>query len=140
MAGTRGMNTMSEGLQKIMQDLTSLKATPDADVAFLIGLETTILGKLREGFDQAAGQMPAPPGNAMEMGGGLGGLGGLGAGMEAAGADLMGAGAGALAGVGAGGPPAGLPGAGGPMPTSPGPRFNPDVMRRAMRGGGVQGG
>lgn len=130
MAGTRGMNTMSEGLQKLMQDITALKATPDADVAFLIGLETTILGKLREGFDSAAGQLPPPPGNAMEMGAGAD-LAGIGAGMMAQGASAM---------PGGGGTPMGTAGPGGPMPTSPGPRFSPDVMRRALRGGGIQGG
>lgn len=132
MAGTRGMNTMSEGLQKLMQDITALKATPDADVAFLIGLETTILGKLREGFAEAANQLPPPPGNAMELGGAE--MMGAGAGMEMAGAALGG-------GMpGGGGVAAGLPGPGGPMPAAPGPRFSPDIMRRALRGGGIQGG
>ena len=137
---TRSQNTMSEGLQALMQDITALKATPDADVAFLIGLETTILGKLRERFDTAAGQMPAPPGNAMELGGGgpMGGAAemGAGAGLEAIGAGMMGQGAAAMG----GGPPAGMPGPGGPAPVAPGPRFNPDVLRRAIRGGGIQGG
>lgn len=120
----RGQNTMSEGLQKLAQDITALKMTPDADVAFLIGLETTILSKLREQFDSAAGQMPPPPGNAMEMGAGMG--------LEAAGAGMVAQGA-------AGGPPAGMPGPGGPMPASPGVRFSPDMMRRAFPGGS-QGG
>lgn len=135
MAGTRGMNTMSEGLQKLMQDITALKATPDADVAFLIGLETTILGKLREAYDTAAGQMPPPPGNAVEMGGAA--EMGAGAGLEGIGAGMMAQGAGAM---GGGGVPMGSPGPGGPLPAAPGPRFSPDVMRRALRGGGVQGG
>lgn len=130
MAGTRGMNTMSEGLQKLMQDITALKATPDADVAFLIGLETTILGKLREGFAAAAEQLPPPPGNAMEMGGAA--EMGAGAGLESLGAGMMAQGAGGVA--------AGMAGPGGPMPAAPGPRFSPDVMRRALRGGGIQGG
>lgn len=129
--GTRGTNTMSEGLQKLMQEITGLKATPDADVAFLIGLETTILSKLREQFAGAAEQMPPPPGNAVEMG--------AGAGMEMMGADMMAQGAGMMPGAG-GGVAAGLPGPGGPMPAPPGPRFSPDVMRRALRGGGIQGG
>lgn len=132
MAGTRGMNTMSEGLQKLMQDITALKATPDADVAFLIGLETTILGKLREGFAEAANQLPPPPGNAMEAGMGAEMM-GAGAGMEMAGAGMMGA-------AGGGGVPMGAAGPGGPLPAPPGPRFSPDVMRRALRGGGIQGG
>jgi hypothetical protein len=68
---------------------------------------------------------------AVEMGAGMG--------MEAMGADLMGAGLGAMAGAG-GGTPMGTAGQGGPMPPLPGPRFNPDMMRRALRGGGVQGG
>lgn len=125
MGGTRGTNTMSEGLQKLMQDITGLKATPDADVSFLINLETTILSKLREGFANAAGQLPPPPGNAMEMGQGGGG-------------DPMAGGGGMLG--GGGGVAAGMPGPGGPMPTAPGPRFSPDMMRRALRGGGIQGG
>ena len=139
MAGTRGMNTMSEGLQKLMQDITALKATPDADVAFLIGLETTILSKLREGFDSAAGQMPPPPGNAMEMGAGAADM-GAGAGLESLGAGMMAQGAGAIGGGMPGGVAAGMPGPGGPAPIAPGPRFSPDVMRRALRGGGIQGG
>lgn len=141
----RSQNTMVEGLQALMQDITSLKATPDADVAFLIGLETTILGKLRERFDTAAGQVAPPPGNAMELGGGMG-MGpmggaaemGAGAGLEAIGAGMMGQGAAALGAPG--GPPGGMPGRGGPAPAPAGPRFNPDVLRRALRGGGIQGG
>lgn len=120
------MNTMSEGLQKIAQDLTSLKMTPDADLPFLIQLETTILTKLREPFEAAAGQMGPPPGNAVDAG-----LAAAGAGMS-----VLPGGAGGM-----GGPPMGMPGAGGPMPASPeGTRFSPDMMRRALGGMGVQGG
>ncbi len=134
---TRGMNTMVEGLQKLMQDITALKATPDADVAFLIGLETNILQKLRENFDNAAGQMAPPPGNATQMGGAEMGAG---AGLEGLGASLMAQGAGAMGGMGGGGVAAGMPGPGGPTPPPmPGVRFTPDAMRQAMRPG-VQGG
>lgn len=121
---TRGTNTMVEGLQKLAQDITALKMTPDADVSFLIGLETQILQKLREPFEAAAGQMGPPPGNAVDMG------------LSAANAEtaLMPAG---------GGVAAGMPGPGGPMPASvPGGamRQSPDMMRRALGGMGVQGG
>ena len=33
---------------------------PDADLQFLISLETTILQKIREPYDQMSGQMSAP--------------------------------------------------------------------------------
>lgn len=134
---TRGTNTQAEGLQALMKSITEMKAYPDADISFLIGIETTILQKLREGFDNMAGQLPPPPGNAVEMGQG--------------GGDPMAAMAGAggggmppmpmpMGGGGGGGVAAGLPGPGGPMPSAPGPRFSPDIMRRALRGGGIQGG
>lgn len=118
------MNTMVEGLQKLAQDITALKSTPDADVTFLIGLETQILTKLREPYEAAAGQMGPPPGNAVDAG----------LGMADSGMSVM---------PGGGGVAAGMPGPGGPMPASvPGGamRQSPDMMRRALGGMGVQGG
>lgn len=116
---------MVEGLQKIAQDITALKMTPDADLSWLIGIETQILQKLREPFEAAAGQMGPPPGNSVD------------AGLGAAGADMS------VMPGGGGGQAMGMPGPGGPMPaTVPGGgmRQSPDMMRRALSGMGVQGG
>lgn len=124
---SRSQNTMVEGLQKLAQDITALKFAPDADVSFLIGLETQVLQKLREPFEAAAGQMGPPPGNAVD------------AGLQAAGGEMAVMGGGAP-GMGGGGVPMGAAGPGGPMPAPPGPRFSPDMMRRALGGAGVQGG
>jgi hypothetical protein len=56
-SGTRGTNTMMEGLRSMMALISELKITPDADLEFLINLETTILQKVRGQVDSAAGQM-----------------------------------------------------------------------------------
>ncbi len=64
-SGSRTTNTMSEGLQKLLGDIANLKMTPDADLPFLINLETSILGYLKQGADQALQPSPgAPPGMA----------------------------------------------------------------------------
>lgn len=54
MAGTRGTNTFAEGLRKILQDISELKITPDADLDFAIELESMVLTKIREPQDQLA--------------------------------------------------------------------------------------
>lgn len=74
---------MVEGLQALLHDITDLKATPDADLEFLINLETTILQKMREPVQQMMGQELGgpmggptppmmPPGGASPMGPGAG--------------------------------------------------------------------
>lgn len=119
---------MQEGLSKLAMDITALKQTPDADIPFLIELETSILTKLREPFEAAAGQMGPPPGNAVDAG-----LASADAGMS-----VLPGGA-----AGGGGMPMGMPGPGGPMPAGL-PRTQPDAMRRGiaqlMGRGGPQGG
>lgn len=59
--GTRGTNTMVEGLRKLLSSITDLKMTEDADLPFLIGLETEVLQRIKGGADQAL-QGGAPPG------------------------------------------------------------------------------
>jgi hypothetical protein len=59
---------MSEGLQRMMADLSFMKSLPDADLEFLVDLETTILQKLREPIDSMANQMG--PAGAVAPGGG----------------------------------------------------------------------
>lgn len=69
-AGTRQNNTMSEGLRKLLGDIADLKLADDADLPFLIQIETQILGRLKNGVDQALdpsqsaqpGMMSAPGG------------------------------------------------------------------------------
>lgn len=58
---------MAEGLQSMLNDLGGMKVAPDADLEFIIGLETAIIGKLREPLDAAAHQVPGM--NPATMGG-----------------------------------------------------------------------
>lgn len=66
MASQRSTNTMSEFLQRILGDLAMAKTLPDADLQFLVGLETAILQKMREPVDALEGQSAAVGG--MEQG------------------------------------------------------------------------
>lgn len=54
---SRSTNTMAEFLQRMLGDLAEAKTLPDADLQFLISLETTILQKLRAPIDALMGQM-----------------------------------------------------------------------------------
>lgn len=53
----RSTNTMAEFLQKMLSDIATAKTLPDADLAFLLQLETAILQKLRSPIDAMMGQM-----------------------------------------------------------------------------------
>lgn len=57
--GGRTTNTMSEMLTNMLRDISVAKTLPDADLEFLVNLETNILMKLRQPLEQAAGQMGA---------------------------------------------------------------------------------
>lgn len=110
---TRSTNTMSEVLISILEMLASAKVMPDADVAWIINLETQIADKAREPYKAMAG-----PANQAGMEAGVGG----------GGPDL----ASLLGGMGPGMPgPPNTPGAAGPpMPQMPAP------MTGARPGGG----
>lgn len=54
MAGSRGTNTMAEGLQSMLGSIAEMMAAPDADLDFLGQLNTTVLTKIRQPFDQMA--------------------------------------------------------------------------------------
>lgn len=74
-AGTSGTNTMAEGLRKLLGQITDLKLTPDADLPFLINLETQVIHQINQGVEGAfknnGGGMPGGPGG---MSGGPAGL------------------------------------------------------------------
>lgn len=60
--GGRTTNTQSEMLVNMLRDISVAKTLPDADLEFLVNLETAILSKLRAPLEAAAGQLP--PGSA----------------------------------------------------------------------------
>jgi hypothetical protein len=67
-AGTRQTNTFDEGLRKLLSSITDLKLAPDADLPFVIGLETQIIQRIHQSVDNAMsgqpmglGGMAAPP-------------------------------------------------------------------------------
>lgn len=49
--GTRSTNTMGEGLQVLLNDITSLKTAPDADLQWIVQLEAFVLQKIREPYE-----------------------------------------------------------------------------------------
>lgn len=53
---------MVEGLRKLLSSITDLKMTEDADLPFLINLETTVLQRIKDGADNAMQPGSAPSG------------------------------------------------------------------------------
>lgn len=101
---------MAEGLNGLLSSISEMKTMPDADLQFLIGLETAILQKIHSQYD-AAGQMAPTPG----------------------GGQMQGAPQGPSAPMGAmaGGMPVGAGGGARGMRTEPN-MPNPDELRRVM--------
>lgn len=147
-AGTRSTNTFQEGLAKILGDLSQMKIEPDADLNFIMQMETMILQKLRGPSDQlAAVQAQQGGGGGMPSPGALPSGGDQTAGLppDLLAALTQGGGPGGPPGAGPGGPPGmspgmPMPGGGGPpmpMPANlpPGLRNagpSPDEMRRLL--------
>jgi hypothetical protein len=144
MAGTRTSDSFAEGLHKLLQQVTDLKTTDDADLPFAINVETMILQRLKAGANAAMqGQPPSGgptglgAGAAMTPGPGMVPPGGPGP-MPGGPGPMPGGPGPMMAGMGGpGGPP---PGAGlGPAPVPglmAGPNFpNPDELRRALTTG-----
>lgn len=63
---SRSTNTMQEALQKTMRDIADMKLLPDADVPFLVEMETSIMNYFKRPIQemQNAGQLPQSPGPA----------------------------------------------------------------------------
>jgi hypothetical protein len=60
---SRMTNTMTEALQRMLQDLAQMKILQDADLPFVMSLETQIVEKLRDPVTrmQEQGLMPQGP-------------------------------------------------------------------------------
>ena len=126
--------TMTEALQRVVQDISSAMTTPDADIPFLTQLQGVIVGRMRAGAGggmqhQMGGGPQAPGGPPQGPPPGAGGPGG-----PPPGAPQGGPG-------GPGGPagPAGPPGMmqGGPTPNGVTPLAqipNADELRRQIAG------
>ena len=73
MAG-RSTNTMIEALERMLSDVAQMKMLADADLPWLVELESMVLGKLREPIDQMRqpGGPLAQPGMPQGMGQGMG--------------------------------------------------------------------
>ena len=71
----RSTNTMVEVLERVLGDLTQSKLALDADLPFILELETRIIDKLRDPVRKMQEQGLLPPGQAPPQQG-MGGMGG----------------------------------------------------------------
>lgn len=101
---TRSANTMQETLQRLLTDIAQMKTLADADLPWIVELESMVLNKIRqpvEQMQQPGGPLAQPSGPPPGMGGPPGlpagaPMGGMNAGAAAPNADelqrLLGAG------------------------------------------------
>ena len=66
---------MAEVLQRFLGDIAQAKVLMDADLPFLLSLETMIVDKLRDPVKRMEEQGLLPPGSSMGQGGGMPGMG-----------------------------------------------------------------
>lgn len=64
---TRTDNTMVEWLQKINKDIAEAKTLADADMPFLVQLETLVLQRLKQPVDDLRAQGTLPPAQGQGM-------------------------------------------------------------------------
>ena len=74
---TRSTNTMAEVLQRFLGDIAQAKVLMDADLPFLLQLETMIVDKLRDPVRQLQEQGLIPKDGAQMAGGGMPGMPGM---------------------------------------------------------------
>lgn len=68
---TRGTNTMQEALQRLLGDISQMKTLADADLSWLVDLESMVLTKIREPVEamkQPGGPLAQPTGPPPGMG------------------------------------------------------------------------
>lgn len=116
MASSRETNTMAEGLQRCLNEISKMKTMPDSDLDFLVQLESMIVEYLRAPSDSEM-PPPAPPGPA-------------GGAMDPMAAAMAGPGAPPMMPPGPPGLPPGVTPGGAPMV----PSINPDELRRVLGG------
>lgn len=123
--GTRTTDTFTEGLRKLLSTIQDLKTTDDADLPFIINLETEVLHRLKQ---QGSNALQGGPGAG-------GGPGAMMAGMAPPGIGPPGMPPPGMGPPGIGAPPPGL----GPAPVPglmAGPNMpNPDELRRVLAAG-----